>query len=96
MIPLYSPQRAELYYLEHIEHLREGLHEGKSFRRMEVLFSVFLGPVLSVRDYTSGVGARGLHSEEALNQGVRARVMAAGSGISGYAGLAFSLLPSGI
>lgn len=95
-MPLCSPQRAELYYLELLEHLREGIHEGKSFRRMEVLFSTFLCPVLSVRDYTSGVGARGLHSEEALNQGVRARVMAAGSGISESAGLAFSLLPSGV
>lgn len=95
-MPLYSPQRAELYCLELIEHVGDGLHEGKSFRSMEVLFSAFLCPVLSVRDYTSGVGARGLHSEEALNHGVRARVMAAGSGISGSAGLAFSLLPSGI
>lgn len=95
-MPLYSPQRAELYYLELIEHLREGLHEGKSFRRMEVLFSAFLCPVFSVKDYTSGVGARGLHSEEVLSQGVRARVMAAGYGISGSTGLAFSLLPCGV
>lgn len=52
-MPLYSPQGPELYNLEHTEHLREDLHEEKSIRRIEVLFSEF--PAFSAKSDTSGI-----------------------------------------
>lgn len=67
-MPLYSPQRAELYNLEHTGHLG-GLHEGKSFRRMEVLFSEFLCPVFSVRSDPSGIRSWSLGEREGLEPG---------------------------
>lgn len=66
-MPLYSPQRAELLYLGHTEHLEAGLHEGKGeWKLCSLGFSTLscLQGGLLLR-----LGARVLDGGKALNQG---------------------------